>query len=402
MEESGSIPALIVGEIGLVRSIGEAGIPLYVGSYYADNVSLYSRYCRKRLHFPHTTSEAFAEEMIRFGKKEGRKMVFFSDDDRAVLTFSRYRDELSPYFYYNLPDHAVVENVLDKRRFGSVARSVGIPVPLTFNPESMEDLQQVAREIAYPCIVKPASKDDWWHPDFLRLVGPYRKAIQCDTKEELVRTYEKVVQVNPKVVVQEYIAGDDSNLFSVNMYFSPKREMLAYFIGHKLRIYPVHAGVASLVETIDDAGMRDLALDAARKLDIQGHFNIQFKRDANSGVLKVMEIHTRNSLWCYLATGAGLNISAIAYYDMIGKPYPFRRDYKTGVKWLDIAKDIKGIKDYRKNGELTYPMWLRSLRGKRVHHILSFRDPVPPLADLWFILKRRFEHRVDEGAAPPH
>jgi predicted ATP-grasp superfamily ATP-dependent carboligase len=402
MDKPEQIPALIVGEIGLVRSIGEAGIPLYVGSYYADNVSLYSRYCRKRLHFSHTTSEAFAEEMVRFGKAEKRKMVFFSDDDRAVLTFSRYREELSEYFYFNLPDKSVVEDVLDKRRFGKVARSAGIPVPLTFMPESAEDLARVADEIAFPCILKPASKDDWWHPDFLRLVGPYRKAIQCATKDELVGCYRKVIQVNPKVVVQEYIAGDDSNLFSVNMYFNARREMLAYFIGHKLRIYPVHAGVASLVETIDNPEMRDLALDAARKLNIQGHFNIQFKRDSNTQALKVMEIHTRNSLWCYLATGAGLNISAIAYYDMIGQPYPLAKDYHTGVKWLDIAKDIKGLKDYRRNGELTYGMWLRSLRGKRVHHILSLRDPVPPLADLWFITKRRFEHSVDKGAAPPH
>jgi D-aspartate ligase len=402
MEKREQVPALIVGEIGLVRSIGEAGIPIYVGSYYPDNVSLYSKYCKKQLHFSHTTSEAFAEEMVRFGKQQGRKMVFFSDDDRAVLTFSRYRDQLSEYYYFNLPENSVVEDVLDKRRFGKVARSVGIPVPLTFMPESMADLARVADEIAFPCIVKPASKDDWWHPDFLRIVGPYRKAIQCDTKDELIRCYEKVVQVNPKVVVQEYIAGDDSNLFSVNMYFNANQELLAYFIGHKLRIYPVHAGVASLVETIDNAEMRDLALDAARRLKIRGHFNIQFKRDGNTQALKVMEIHTRNSLRCYLATGAGLNISAIAYYDMIGEPYPLKRNYQTGVKWLDLAKDIKGIKDYRKNGELTYGMWLRSLRGKRVHHILSFRDPVPPLADLWFIAKRRFERGVDKGAAPPH
>lgn len=402
MANQEKIPALIVGEIGLVRSIGEAGIPITVGSYYPDNVSLYSKYCGTQLHFPHTTSEAFADEMMKFGRQQKRKMVFFSDDDRAVLTFSRYRERLSEFFYFNLPENSVVEDVLDKRRFGKVARGVGIPVPMTFMPESAEDLVLVADQISFPCILKPASKDDWWHPDFLRIVGPYRKAIQCDTKDELIQYYRKVVQVNPKVVVQEYIAGDDSNLFSVNMYFNSRKEMLAYFIGHKLRIYPVHAGVASLVETIDNEEMRDLALDSARKLNIQGHFNIQFKRDSNTNALKVMEIHTRNSLWCYLATGAGLNISAIAYYDMIGEPYPLKKNYQTGVKWLDIAKDLKAQKDYRKNGELTFGMWLRSLRGRRVHHILSFRDPMPLLADLWFILKRRWERGVDKGAAPPH
>ncbi len=394
-------PALVVGEIGLVRSIGEAGIPVYVGSYYNDNVALYSKYCTKRLSISHTTHEAFTDELVAFGKQQGQKLVFLSDDDRAVLSFSRHREKLKDYYYFNLPDNTVVEDVLDKRRFATVAEKIGLPVPKSFMPESLEELEQRANSISFPCIIKPAAKDHWWHPDFLRLVGPYRKAIQCENKQELIDYYNKVAQVNKSVVVQEFIAGDDSNLFSVNMYFTPKQELLAYFIGHKLRIYPVHAGVASLVETIDDENMYKAALDAAKKLNIVGHFNIQFKKDSNTGVLKIMEVHTRNSLWCYLATGAGLNISAIAYYDMLGKPYPLKKNYRTGVKWLDLSKDIKAFKDYRRQGETTFFAWLKSLKGKRVHHILSLRDPGPALSDAWFISIRRLQRKVTEGAAPP-
>lgn len=394
-------PALVVGEIGLVRSLGEAGIPVYVGSYYDDNIGLYSRYCAKHLRLSHSSTDSFADELIEFGKTQSQKLVFFSDDDRAVLTLSRNRDRLSKYYHFNLPPPETVEDVLDKRRFALVAQRLNLPVPLSFMPKIFDELECSANKISYPCVLKPASKDDWWTPDFLRIVGPYRKAIQCDTKDELIDYYKKVVQVNKNVVLQEYIAGNDANLFSANMYLNTRGEMLAYFIGHKLRIYPIHAGVASLVETIDDNSILDAALDAAKKLKITGHFNIQFKRDSNTNALKIMEVHTRNSLWCYLATGAGRNISAIAYYDMLGVKCPLKSNYRIGVKWLDPAKDIKGFKDYRRKGELTVWSWLNSLRGKRVYHVFSWKDPLPAIADIWFIVKRRLEKKVADGAAPP-
>jgi len=401
MSEHKLPPALVVGEIGLVRSLGQAGIPLYVGSYYDDNIGLYSRYCSKRVHFSHTTSEKFADELVEFGKSQKQKIVFFSDDDRAVLTFSRYRERLAEYFYFNLPDQDTVEDMLDKRRFAKVTRSLNIPAPKTFTPETLQDLMAAAEEMTYPCVLKPANKDHWWHPDFLELVGPYRKAIQCENKDELVEYYNKVVRVNKNVIVQEYIAGNDANLYSVNMYFNKQKEMLAYFIGHKIRIYPIHAGVATLVETIQNESMRALALDVARKLNITGHYNIQFKQDSGTNALKVIEIHTRNSLWCYLATGAGLNISAIAYYDMIGMPCPLKNNYQTGVKWLDISKDFKALQGYRKTEQLTYGMWFKSLSGKLVHHVISLKDPMPAIMDAWFIMKRRFQGKVLAGAAPP-
>ncbi len=393
--------ALVVGEIGLVRSLGEAGIPLYVGSHYDDNVALYSKYCRRRVRFSHTTSESFAKELVEFGKTQKQKMIFFSDDDRAVLTFSRYRSQLSEYYQFNLPDQDIVEGVLDKRLFAEMTRRLGIPVPQTFTPRSMDELTDCADKITYPCVIKPANKDYWWNPKFLEIVGPYRKAIKCDTRDELISYYKKVAQINDQVIIQEYIAGNDTDLFSANLYFDRQQNLLAYFIGHKLRIYPIHAGVATYVETVQFEDMRDLAVDVARKMNIVGHFNVQFKRDPDTKAMKIIEIHTRNSLWCYLSTGAGLNISAIAYYDIIGMKCPLENHYRTGVRWLDISRDLKALHGYHRLGELSYGSWLKSLRGDIVHHIWSAKDPLPTIKDAYFVMRRRLQRNITDGAAPP-
>jgi D-aspartate ligase len=393
-------PAFVCGEIGLVRSLGEAGIPLVVGSYYKDNIALYSRYCGKTVLFSHTASRTFVEELIAFGKNAGRKMVFFSDDDRAVLSFSQYRDELKDYFYFNLPDHNLVETLLDKRKFGVLADRLKLAVPKTYTPSSAGELNEIIPLLEFPCIIKPAHKDDWWHPEFRARVGAYRKAIVCDTPDMLRDFYSRVSLINPNIVVQEYIEGDDLDLYSVNMYLDEHSNLKAYFIGRKLRVYPIHAGVGSLVETVQDDEIVAAALDAAVKLGMKGHFNIQFKRDKRTGKVKIMEAHARNSLWCYLATASGLNITAIAYYDMIGRPCPETGSLAYGVKWVDLNKDLKALRDYRKTGEWTIRSWLSSLRGKKAFHVHSLKDPLPLAMDSWFLLKRRRQGTIAKGAAP--
>ena len=400
MKGESPVPALVCGEIGLVRSLGEAGIPVYVGSYYDDNIAYYSRYCARKVRFSHSLARDFVDRLIELGKAEQRKMVFFSDDDRAVLTFSAHRRELEPYYYFNLPDHTLVDSILDKRKFASLAESKGLPVPRSFMPSSAEEAEAFAKKVGYPCILKPSHKDDWWHPQFREVVGPYRKAILCRDREELTGYFTKIVRINPAVVMQEYVDGDDLDLYSVNLYCNAAGEPLAYFIGHKLRVYPIHAGVGSLVETVHEEEVAAAALQATRALGLRGHVNIQFKRDRRNRTLKIMEMHTRNSLWAYLATGSGLNITAIAYYDMIGTPCPLNSGLRYGTRWIDLNKDVKALLDYRKTGEWTVRRWLASYAGKKVFHVHSMKDPAPLFMDSWFLIKRYFSNMNARGAAP--
>ncbi len=82
------------------------------------------------------------------------------------------------------------------------------------------------------------------------------------------------------------------------------------------------------------------------------------------GVPTLMEMHTRNSLWAYLATAGGLNIPAVAYNNMLGLSYGSRKHPRTDVKWIDLNKDIKAFFDYRQKKEWTLSSWLRSYGGK--------------------------------------
>ncbi len=399
MSDSAKTPALVCGEIGLIRSLGRVGVPVYAGSYYKDHIAFYSRYVKKRLHFEPSLSHRFVEQLVGLGKSEKHKMVFFSDDDRVILTFSQNRNELEPYYHFNLPDASVVDALLDKRKFAALAEEHNLPVPRSFIPASADEVERTGSRLEFPVIVKPAHKDYWWDPKFLQLIGPYRKAIVCHDLNSLTELYGKVAQINPAVVVQEYVEGDDNDLYSVNIYICSNSDKLGYFIGHKERVYPIHAGIATVVETIRNDEVGRLALDIAKELGLKGHVNIQFKRDSRTGEYKIMEMHARNSLWAYLGTASGLNLTAMAYRDMLGLSNPEVPVPHYGTKWIDFNKDLKALFDYRKAGELKTSTWLKAYRGRKAFHIHSLRDPMPFFMDTWFYVQRHLSSRSQNGTA---
>ncbi len=398
-----SIPALVIGGIGIVRNLGEEGVPIIAGSDIPRNHILYSRFVTRRAMFTDYTSRAFIDELIALAKREGRRLMFFSDDDRALLTFAQHQEELRPWYYFNIPPATTVDAVLDKRKFAELAQDLGLPVPWSMAPATMEALRAELPRITYPCIIKPTHKEDWWTPKFREVLGHYRKAIECYTQEELLGYFEKVLKVNPNPLLQELVVGDDAQLYSVNLYYDRDYALKGFYAAHKHRTYPIHAGQGCMVETVKDDSIIEISREVARKLRVNGLCNIQYKKDRN-GVLKIMELHVRNSVWSYLGKASGMNLYYMAYLDQQGYEYPYPVQYEAGVKFVDMKRDLKAILAYRKTGEWTIARSLRSLRGKRVYHIFNWADLLPFFADTWFEILDRLEKKpaaaTKEGGAP--
>lgn len=387
------VPALVIGGIGIVRNLGEEGVPVYAGSDVPRNHIFHSRYVRKRVMFSDFTSERFVEELVALARAEGRRLMFFSDDDRAILTFARHQDLLRDHYYFNIPPAETVDAILDKRKFALLAQDLGLPVPWSMTPATMEELHRNLDRVTYPCIIKPAHKEDWWTPRFRAAFGAYRKVIECRSREELLAAFGKVLGVSPDPVLQELVEGDDAKLYSVNLYYDREYALRGFYAAHKHRTYPIHAGQGCLVETVKDDSIMGVARDVARKLRMNGLCNIQFKKDPR-GAMKIMEIHVRNSVWSYLGTASGMNLYYMAYLDQLGLRHPGPADYEAGIKFMDIKRDVKAILAYRRTGEWTLGAALRSLRGRRVYHILNWADPIPFLVDVWYEVLDRLETRA--------
>jgi len=370
-------PALILGEIGLIHNLGEVGIPIYVGAEFDTNPSLYSRFAQKTRIFSSYESEKFIDELCEFGEEIGEKMVLLSDDDRVILNISENRKKLEPYYLLLFPDIEIVDQILDKRKFCDLAEKHNLPVPKTFHVSSLNEMDRASENLSYPCIIKPAYRHLWYHPDFSKVVGEYKKAYKCVDLSELHDLYKKILQIDPRVVVQEYVEGDDDLHFSVNMAVNSDDQIAGYFIARKLRVYPITAGMGCYIVTVKDDEIYKTAAQIVTSLKLRGLVNIQFKRDVRTGEPKLIEIHARNSVWSYLGKAAGMNLSMIHYNELVGLTQNSGNGYKAGVKYVNFQRDLRAFYQYHRAGEMNFVQWISSYFGRVVFSTRFLKDPKP-------------------------
>jgi predicted ATP-grasp superfamily ATP-dependent carboligase len=127
---------------------------------------------------------------------------------------------------------------------------------------------------------------------------------------------------------------------------------------------------------VADEGVRLL-----QEMDFHGVSHVEFKRDPRDGRFKLMEINARLYGTHSLAAACGVNLSAAAYYDAIGRPFhaPLQRE---GVRWLAMNRDLVASPRQILHGDLSIGEWVATLRGVRVDGALSLDDPLPGVAVL--------------------
>lgn len=387
-------PALVLGEIGLVQNLGRAGIPVIVGSEIRDNPSLYSRFTKGRILFSDYRSSKFIDELCEFGRSLHQKAVLFSDDDHAILNIAKHQEKLEPYYLFSFPAPERVEKLLDKQLFCELIEQYDLPAPRSITLSSVAELdEKPVDKLQFPCVIKPSFKQAWWGKDFDSKIGDYQKAIKCESYQEMVSLYRDLAEINPNVVVQEFIEGGEDQIYSVNMCVNRVGGLEGYFIAQKLRTYPLTAGEGCYITTVEDTEMIDMTMDIVRILELRGLLNIQFKKDQRTGKPVLLEIHTRNSVWSYLGTAAGINIAALYYQFLTGNQVVEQTTYTSGVRFIFLEKDVKAFIENLSVKQLSIKQWIGSYFHKFVLGGYNWKDPVPAVMRLWFVVRRRLSKR---------
>lgn len=383
-----SVPAVVLsclgapeGDLNVVRSLGEHGVPVTVISEYADPPSGASRYCREFIHVPGYTQapDKLLAVLQRMRERTGQAPVVFPSADPDLTALNQMQSRLADVVRSTLAPAALVEELMDKRRFNDLALRLGLPVPRTYTPSTMAEVEQVARSAEYPLIVKPSHPVAWKHPDIPKDIAR-AKAILIDEANELLRICRAIAPYGLELLIQEYIPGADEEHYDVHAYIDRSGRPLATYCGRKWRIYPPHAGSGCYVESLQIPELEDLALDILRKVDYRGIANINFKRHARTGAYKLLEINPRVSQWNILAARSGVNLPWIAYRDACELPPEALPHRRTGVFYLNGKNDLRAFRVYRKLGEWTFDRYLASLlRPGLVCQVLNFSDPGPAL-----------------------
>ena len=387
IENQASNPGAIVidghgrGDLGVVRALGDRGVPVYLFTDDRHSPVAWSRFVTQVFPYPAASAgtEARVEALIRAGRQFRHKPVFFSSGDTSLLLFSRHRQQLEPYYHHHLSTPELVEDIYDKVRFAELASARRLNVPFTLAPRDRAELELSLPRFRFPVIVKPAEKLHWNQPELYALAAGNIKGVRFDTPRALLEFYDVASRYDARMVVQNYIEGRDEEIYELHAYIDRDGELIGSFTGRKLRTYPIHRGIGCFVRSVVVPGVFDVGLRALRELGYTGHAAVQLKQLPGAERFEIFEINCRYSAWNYLHARAGVNLAYAAYRDSLGekqRPLPSQRE---GIRWVDMAKDMQAFRDYRRLDEWRLGSWLRSYIGMNCYAFFDWADPVPGL-----------------------
>lgn len=389
--------ALVLGRIGIVRSLGREGIQVALAREGSMVFERASRYCQEFIYLPSLVSnlDKALEVLEQYGERQDVKPVAFFNGESDVLFFSKYRKRLGEYFRIILAPHDLIISLIDKAKFAKLAEKHDLPVPKTIIPQTQEDFFKAAERVGYPCILKPISQRRWHTPEIINAIG-LCKAMLINGPEELKGILKILPRVDGREMVQEYIPGDDQQHFDFHAYLDRMGNPRGALVGHKIRTYPIHFGQGCYTHYVEEPRVANTCLESLRKIGYTGAANINVKRHAETRVDYILEINPRFSLWTIIDSRCGVNLPLLLYYDAVGSYLPVMKPHGAPRRWLWFGSDIKAMNAYWACGELTPWQWLRSFftqKGEIEFHVFSWDDPLPLVA-YWWISIRSFWRRL--------
>lgn len=359
------------------RILADRGVPVTGVVADRDHFCAKTRHANRLVVSP-TSGERLIETLVRLASSLSGPAVLLPCTDGAVLAISRWRERLGSYRFV-LPDHDVVEMLMDKVSFTEHALRTGLPIPSTRILRGRTDALEAAGSMPWPAVLKPALKTPGW------VAATSTKAFRVGDGEALLAAWDRWSDAADGVMIaQAWIEGGETALYSANAYFDREGQPRVVFIARKIRQWPPQTGTSSLGEEVRDDAVRETAIDLFRGVGYRGLAYLEMKLDARTGQRLIVEPNVgRPTGRSAIAECGGVELIYSAYRDALGEPLPeaTEQTYR-GVKWIYWRHDLQAAAVQMARRELSPLGWWRSVRGHRCEAVFDRRDPRPFAIDL--------------------
>jgi D-aspartate ligase len=396
--QHGEVPAVVMGDLTLVRPVGWAGIPVVAVSPQADDVAFQSRYvdgwCVVPGYLPpHDAATVRVLDQLGAALQDlagGARIPLIYGSDAQLELLYRHRAALERRFLFLLNREDLGWALNDKGHFLALCQKAGVAVPRTFTPGlSGNGAEGDLDALIPPLVVKPRTKSDW--KDIQQVLFQSKAKARVFPDARSLVAHPGFAGVQQRLVVQEYIEAPVTNLRSFHGFADAAGQLLAWFSGHKLHTWPPVAGESALLQLDHDREVEDLGKRTAARLELRGPFKLDLIRDPRNGRLYVLEVNARFNLWHHLGAAHGVNLPAVAHDYLVHGRAPLRSpEYRPRVRWQNLYRDLKALRQLGPAG-VGPSLW--TLFHPTVRELFDWSDPAPFVAQLTAMAGRHLPRR---------
>lgn len=287
-------------------------------------------------------------------KRENKKILAISTNETYAEFLLRNQEQLANNIVYASPDSKTLSTLVNKENFYKTYKNKGLEFPETFYFDCSKNTL-LPSTLTFPIILKPANVVMYNHLSF----EGKNKIYKIEGQIELEETIKRIIKAGYKdrLIIQEFIPGDDSNLFDavvyVDRYGKVKIQSFAQ-IGLQERTKSMVGNAAVLINGFNttDGNCTEMLHKIKKFMEnipYHGFAEFDLKYDKRTNSFKVLEINARQGRCSYYISALGANLVKTLVDDLI---YQIDLEEKVLTEEILLSFVPKGIiKKYITNKE---------------------------------------------------
>lgn len=371
--------AIVIGSnyraLGVVRSLGRQGIPVWVLKETDEYLAVASKYAQRAFNRPATDERGQIAFLLDLASKhDARGWLVFPTEDESASLIARHHEELSKHFIMTSPPWDVLRWGYDKRLTYPLAKEVGVDCPWTTYPTCREDV--AALECSFPVILKPAYKKS-----INSLTAS--KAWRFDDHNSLLAGYDRACGiVEPEsLMIQEFIPASGASQMSFAALVKDEKP-LAWLVARRTRQIPMDFGrFSTYVETLDEPEIISPSLRLLARMHFTGLVEFEYIYDPRDGRYKLLDINPRIWGWHTLGALAGMDFPYLLWRVSLGESVD-EVPSRPGLRWVRRTADVPVALREVLRGRMSVKSLFKSFQGPIEHAVFAADDPLPGLAEL--------------------
>jgi len=359
------------GTLGIVRSLGRLGVPVYAIVEDRLAPAVMSRYLTGA--FVRDSRDRDPEQLLAFlahiREQLCRPAILLPTDDAAAVFVNEHAGILEKTYLIPPMPKGLARQLTNKRDLYFLCKSIGVPCPQAALPRSLDEVHDFIQRATFPLVVKAA--------DSQRLAKNTRGTSIARTASELLAIYRQAESPGrPNLMFQEYIPDSCAEDWIFHGYCNPQTDSFVAFTGRKLRSFPPFAGLTTLGISVVNEPLRRQTENLLRGMSYAGIMDLDYRFDRRDGQYKLLDFNPRiGANFRMFEDHGGLDVARALHLDLTRKKVLARpvRSRTFIVESLDLFATFS----YMRAGELTVRGWWQTLQGEREFAWFSLTDPMP-------------------------
>jgi D-aspartate ligase len=356
------------GAVGIIRSLGRLGIPVYTGNEGYFTPAGTSRYLAGTVAWNARDSSKpqMLEALSTIGRKLGKPTILIPADDLGAILIAEEAATLRQWFVFPGISAGLPRYLANKGMLHALCRQMGVACPKTLVPTALSDAKDFAEAVGYPLVVKAAAA---W-------LDPKLKVSIVQTERELADIWHRADRSqNPNLLIQEYIPHGEDWFF--HGYCNGASECLAGFTGIKLRSFPPHAGITTLGRSVPNDVLLHQTETLLKAISYVGIMDIDYRFDTRDRQYKLLDFNPRiGAQFRVFVDENGIDVARALYRDLTGQTVQRARQVD-GRVFVVEPYDLCASVSYFRRRELSAHAWVRSFKGRKEFAWFSWDDPLP-------------------------